>query len=108
VTGFRAARWTGLAIAAWAMDFAAMYALVTFACSRPALGWITTVGCAAAALAALLAALRADRASGDQNDDIETSRLGRDVATLTALLALVAILWLGIAVLSPLPCGPEA
>ena len=106
--GFRTGRWTALAFAAWAVDFAAMYALVTFACSRPALGWITTAGCAAAALAALVAALRADQAAGDANDDLEASRLGRDVAAVTALLSLVAILWLGIAVLSPLTCEPEA
>jgi polyferredoxin len=107
VTGSRAARWAGLALAAWALDFAAMYAWVTFACPRPALGWITTAACAAGALAALVGALRADQTSGDRSE-IETSRLGRDVARLIALLSLIAILWLGIAVLSPPTCAPAA
>jgi len=39
-------------------------------------------------------ALRADQTSGDPSE-IETSRLGRDVARLIALLSLIAILWLG-------------
>ena len=105
---FRAARWAGLALAAWAVDFATMYALVTFACSRPALGWITTAACAIVALAALLAALRAGRGSEDPHEAMGTSRLGRDVAAVTALLSLIAILWLGTAMLSPLICEPGA
>jgi hypothetical protein len=106
VTALRAAGWTVLALGAWAVDFAVMYALVTFACPWPALGWIATAACAAGALTALRGALRAGPASGDSGEAIETSRLGRDVAVLTAALSLIAILWLGIAVLSPPTCGP--
>ncbi|MEX2220258.1 MAG: hypothetical protein WEG40_00525 [Candidatus Rokuibacteriota bacterium] len=106
----RAAPWLGpgLALLAWAVDFAVMYALVTFACARPMLGWIATAVCAAVALAVLLRALRAAPAARDGNGDLETSRLGRDVSALTALLSLIAILWLGVAVLSPAACWPTA
>jgi hypothetical protein len=107
VPGFRAARWAGLALAAWAVDFTAMYAWVTFACPRPTLGWITTAACAAVALAALVGALRGGQTSGDASE-IETSRLGRGVAGLIALLSLIAILWLGVAGLSPPTCAPAA
>lgn len=106
MTALRAAGWTGLALGAWAVDFAVMYALVTFACPWPALGWIATAACAAGALTALRGALRPGPASGDSSEAMETSRLGRDVAVLTAVLSLIAILWLGIAVLSPPTCGP--
>jgi hypothetical protein len=51
VTGFRAARWAGLALAAWELDFAAMYAWVTFGC--PAAG--ARLGQAAGAAGALAA-----------------------------------------------------
>jgi hypothetical protein len=106
----RAPSWlgAGLALLAWAVDFAIMYALVTFACARPGLGWIATTGCAAVALAVLVRALRtAPPPSGDLGV-LETSRLERDIAALTALLSLIAILWLGVAVLSPPACWPPA
>jgi hypothetical protein len=89
------------------VDFAAMYAVVTFACPRPTLGWLTTAVCAAGALAALLGARRVGQTCGDASEKA-TSRLGRDVAGLIALLSLIAILWLGLAVLSPPTCAPAA
>jgi hypothetical protein len=95
----RTALWLGpgLALVAWAVDFAVMYAAATFWCERPVLGWIATLGCAALALAALLRSARSPRST---DDDPDTDRLGRDAAIVIALLALVAILWHGVAVLS--------
>lgn len=95
----RTALWLGpgLALVAWAVDFAVMYAAATFWCERPALGWIATLGCAAIALAALLRSARSPRVA---HGDPDTERLGRDAAIVIVLLAVVAILWNGVAVLS--------
>jgi len=83
------------------------YAVVTFACARSVLGWIATGVCAAVALA-LLDALRAAPASSGGSGEMATSRMGQDVdvAALTALLSLIAILWLRVATLSLPACGP--
>ena len=104
----RAALWLGpgVALLAWAADFAVMYALVTFSCARPLLGWSATVGCAAIALAVLLRAIRAAPEGRDGDAELETRRLARDVAIVTALLALIAILWHGVAVLTLPGCRP--
>ncbi|MGH7366769.1 MAG: hypothetical protein ACREKQ_07310 [Candidatus Rokuibacteriota bacterium] len=104
----RTALWLGpgVALLAWAVDFWVMYALVTFSCARPLLGWGATIGCAAIALAALLRALRSTPAASDGVGELETWRLGRDVAVITAVLALIAILWHGFAVLSLPACWP--
>lgn len=90
MTGFRAARWAGLALTAWALDFAAMYAWVPFACP------------AAGARPGHDGGGRSRRAGGAGRP------LGRDVARFIALLSLIAILWLAVAVLSPPTCGPAA
>ena len=74
----------GLALGAWAVDFAVMYAAATFWCERPVVGWIATLGCAAIALAALVRSARSPRsADGDQ----DTERLGRDAAIVISVLA---------------------
>ncbi|MGH7315371.1 MAG: hypothetical protein ACREJS_03835 [Candidatus Rokuibacteriota bacterium] len=104
----RTALWLGPGVAflAWAADFSVMYAMVTFSCARPLLGWGTTIGCAAIALAVLLRALRSTPAASDGPGELDTWRLGRDVTIITALLALIAILWHGVAVLLLPGCWP--
>jgi hypothetical protein len=106
----RTALWfgPGVALLAWAVNFSVMYALATYWCGRPVLGWIATLGSAAIALAVLLRALRSTEASSDGDSQLETRRLGRDVAIITALLALVAILLHGVAVLSLPACWPTS
>jgi uncharacterized RDD family membrane protein YckC len=94
----------GVALVVWAVDFAVMYAGTTFWCGHPALGWIATLGCAAIALAVLLCPLRAAWSARDAAGDQDTQRLARDAAIVISLLALIAILWHGIAVLSLPAC----
>lgn len=98
----------GVALLAWAVHFAIIYALVTFACDRRAFGWVATAACAAVALAVLLRARRSTSMPRDGNGDPDTRDLGRDVAAVTALLALIAILWDGLAVLSQPTCWQES
>jgi amino acid transporter len=104
----RTALWfgPGVALLAWALNFSVMYALATYWCGRTVLGWIATLGSAAIALVVLLRALRSTEASSDS--ERETRHLGRDVAIITALLALIAILLHGVAVLSLPACGVPA
>lgn len=104
----RRALWLGpgVALLAWAADFSVMYALVTFSCARPLLGWSATIGCAAIAVAVLLRALRSAPEARDGDAELETWHLGRDVAIITALLALIAILWHAVAVLGLPGCRP--
>jgi hypothetical protein len=106
----RTALWfgPGVALLAWAVNFSVMYALATYWCGRPVLGWIATLGSAAIALAVLLRALRSTEALSEGDGQLETRRLGQDVAIITALLALIAILLHGVAVLSLPACWPDA
>jgi hypothetical protein len=94
----------GLALLAWAVDFTAMYALAAFACDQRVLGWIVTVACATGALAVLLRRRASTTEPDVSNGDADTPALARHVGTLIALLALVAIVWNGFAVLG-LPCS---
>jgi hypothetical protein len=100
----RTALWLGrgLALVAWAVNFAVMYAAATFWCERPVVGWIATLGCATIALAALVRSARSPRVA---DGDPATEWLGRDAAIVIALLALIAILWHGVAVLSLPGCS---
>jgi len=104
-----AALWLGpgVALVAWAVDFAVMYAGATFWCGRPALSLIATLGCAAIALAVLLRPLRAAWSARDVAEDPDTQLLVRDAAIVIALLVLIGILWQGFAVLSLPACSVD-
>jgi hypothetical protein len=90
----------GIALAAWAVDFTALYALASFACERPGLVWLVTAVCGLAALGVLATALRAP---GTRTDD-PSDRVGPPLGAVTALLALIAIAWQAVAALSVPPC----
>lgn len=63
-----------------------------------------TVACAAGALAVLLRQRVSTAGPDDGNGDTDMPTFARHVGTLIALLALVAIVWNGFAVLA-LPCS---
>jgi hypothetical protein len=86
-----------IALLAWALDFALMYAQASFWPGQSWLGWGVTAGCLLLSLSVVRHAVCSTAGTGDGTG--ETCQLARDLAIITAALATIAIVWHGIAVL---------